>query len=343
MNVGLARFISRWNGRLLITDLLNDQGNLVIPANTILTTSHLQKIASHRIELTEHHLEQKPVETVDPILKSLEESVSQIESIFRNIRSTSIVPIFEIRQLIVPVIREATTHPRLFDLLSKLQAQDDYTYRHNISVGVIACLLGKWLGLNESELSILTIGATLHDVGKMKIPQEIINKKGRLTAAEYQTMQKHTIFGYQLIKNSAGISHRSALIALQHHEREDGSGYPFRLTGKQIDPRSKIVSVADVFHAMTSRRPYKEAFPLYIILKRMYQGTLGEFDMNILKLFTEKMMNTLVGSEVQLTDGNVAKIVMLNPLDITKPLVQIQGDFIDLSKNSTLNMVQVVG
>jgi hypothetical protein len=75
----------------------------------------------------------------------------------------------------------------------------------------------------------------------------------------------------------------------------------------------------------------------------MYQGTLGEFDMNILKLFTEKMMNTLVGSEVQLTDGNVAKIVMLNPLDITKPLVQIQGDFIDLSKSSTLNMVQVVG
>jgi HD-GYP domain-containing protein (c-di-GMP phosphodiesterase class II) len=156
-------------------------------------------------------------------------------------------------------------------------------------------------------------------------------------------MKKHTIYGYDMIKNTVGSAHRHSIVALQHHEREDGSGYPLGLTGDKLDILSKIVAVADVFHAMTSKRVYHEAIPFHQVLHKMQQDAFGKLDPTITTVFMDKIMSKTIGSETLLTDGRRGRVVMINPHNRMNPLVSVNNDFIDLSKDSSLNMLQVLG
>ncbi len=207
----------------------------------------------------------------------------------------------------------------------------------------MSSLIGRWMGLPEEELAILTMGAILHDVGKMRVPQTILNKKERLTDDEYRIMKQHTVYGYQLINECKQLNLRSALIALQHHERENGGGYPFGISGDRIDPLSKIVAIADVFHALTSDRVYRNASPFYEILHQMYTGTLGSFETGILLTFTRRIMNGLIGCKVELSDGRSGQIVMIPPMDPTRPLIQSGDAFIDLARASNVQLERIVG
>lgn len=207
---------------------------------------------------------------------------------------------------------------------------------------MISTLLGNWLNLDESELSLLTIAATLHDVGKMKVPEEILNKPGKLTYEEFEEVKKHTVYGYEIIKSTYSLTHRCALVALQHHEREDGKGYPFGLKKDKIDYLSKIVAVADVFHAMTSQRVYQDAKPFYMVVEEMRQGTFGKFDPHIVNVFLQKIMDTLVGNTAVLTDGRVGTIVMIHYEDPFNPLIQSGDEFIDLRKEVDVHLDKVL-
>jgi putative nucleotidyltransferase with HDIG domain len=328
-------------GRILSRDLFNSHGVMILPVSHRLKEEDLIRLKDHGIELEEIDIE--PLTDESKALLALEESVTTVQHIFRDIRHTGRIPVLDIRNEIMPAIVQSTEQVQVFPLLISMQAKDDYTYRHNIAVGAIASMLGRWVGLAENELSILTIGAILHDVGKMRIPELILNKKDKLTDEEFDFMKKHTIFGYEMIKECVGLSHRSALIALQHHEREDGTGYPLQLLGDQIDYLSKIVAISDVFHALTSNRAYRNASPFYEILRQMYTGSLGNFDRHILQVFTKRLMNALIGCEVELTDGRTGKVVLINPVDPTRPLIQAKDVFIDLSKEIHLHMEQIIG
>ncbi|MFC5700489.1 HD-GYP domain-containing protein [Cohnella faecalis] len=331
----------KWVGKRLGRDLFKPNGVLILNASHRLSPDDLSRLAEHGIVLSEQDIEKPKHES--EILRALEQSVSQMEDIFKNIRLKGQIPLLEIRNEVLPAIYESTENVRVFPLLLSLQAKDEYTYRHNVAVGAISSMLGRWLGLPENELAVLTVGALLHDVGKMRVPESILNKKGKLTDEEYDIMKKHTIYGYEMLQSCVGLSRRSALIALQHHERDDGTGYPLRIASDKIDYLSKIVSVADVFHALSSNRVYRAASPFYEILHRMYTGTLGPFDRAILRTFTRRLMNALVGSEVELTDGRVGKVVLINPVDPTRPLIQIGRQFLDLSREPGIRMEQIVG
>ncbi|RED64127.1 HD-GYP domain-containing protein [Cohnella lupini] len=313
----------------------------MLPIFHQLKETDFNKLTLLGIELEESDIE--PLTQEKKALQALEESVATVQHIFQDIRHSGQIPIMDIRNEIMPSIVQSTEQVHVFPLLISMQAKDDYTYRHNIAVGAIASMLGRWVGLPEDELSILTIGAILHDVGKMRVPEEILNKSDKLTEEEFEIMKKHTVFGYEMVKNCAGLSHRSALIALQHHEREDGTGYPLRIQGPQIDYLSKIVAISDVFHALTSDRVYRDASPFYEILRQMFTGSLGVFDRQILLTFTQRLMNALVGSEVELTDGTIGKVVLINPMDPTRPLIQSNETFIDLSKYNNMHMERILG
>lgn len=342
-------------GRRVKDDIYNSYGVLIIPAATELSRDHLHKLEAHRIWITEYDtyaldqpyesspFQDDPSQTVyQEHVRVIDEAVDHIKHIFDQIRVSKQVAVAEIRNEIIPIIHESTEHPNLFGLFASLQAKDDYTYRHNIGVGVISTLLGRWLNVKDADLLQLTTAATLHDVGKTKVPLEILNKPGKLTQEEYAVMKRHTIWGYEMIKETVGTTHRQALVALQHHERLDGTGYPFGIRGDKIDFFSRIVSVADVFHAMTSKRSYKDESPFYETLRQMKQNAFGEFDALVIRLFMDKMMQSLVGNEVLLTDGKKGKIVMINPHDPLHPLVHVDERFIDLSKNAALHIDKVL-
>lgn len=328
-------------GRKLRSDCYNEQGIVLLSAGHVLQEEDIAKLFQHRLTLTELHLE--PLSMQDEALKALEESVSTIQVMFEDIRNGSPIPIVDIRNEVLPAIMQSTEQIQVFPLLVSMYSKDDYTYRHNIAVGALSSLIGRWMQLSEEEMAILTMGAVLHDVGKMRVPESILNKKERLTDDEYRTMKQHTVYGYQLINECKPLNLRSALIALQHHEREDGRGYPFGISGDKIDPLSKIVAVADVFHALTSDRIYRNASPFYEILHQMYTGTLGCFETGILLTFTRRMMNGLVGCKVELSDGRSGTIVLIPPMDPTRPLIQSGDTFIDLAKASNVQMERIIG
>jgi HD-GYP domain-containing protein (c-di-GMP phosphodiesterase class II) len=332
-------------GKRINRDIFSDSGILLIPNSSIITYDHAKILEKHNIVLTSQDISPVGPYTkmkYDQLDKMIDETVWQGRLLFEEVRETKKIPIAELRQDVIPVIHEAARSEHLFDLFASLQAKDDYTYRHNIAVGVIANLIGTWMRLGQQELLQLTTAAFLHDIGKMLIPQDIINKPGKLTEEEYAVMKTHTVLGYELMKETFGITHRQALVALQHHERMDGSGYPFGLTKNRIDLFSRIVSVADIFHAMTSKRAYRNPSPFYEVLFQIEKDTFGVLDPAITRLFIEKIMNYLIGKTVLLTDGREGTILMVQAHDLTHPLIQVGNEFIDLSKDFSVHIKYIL-
>ncbi|MDH6371826.1 hypothetical protein CA600_03360 [Paenibacillus sp. VTT E-133280] len=329
-------------GKQLIANLFNDKGVFVLPALTLLSAEHIRLIHQHKITLESHDVVQ--LDSAEFFQLAIDDCTAAIENIFEQLRQNKNkrIPMLEVRNEVIPFIQQVSEKNDFYGVLAALQSKDDYTYRHNVAVGILSTLLGKWLKLKPEDLSMLTIAATLHDIGKMRIPDELLTRPGPLTAEEYQLMKKHTTYGYEMIRDTIGTNHLQALVALQHHERMDGSGYPFGVLGNRITDFSKIVAVADVFHAMTSDRFYRKASPLYEVLLQMEESVFGKLDPYICRVFINKLMQSMIGNEVELTDGRTGKIIMILATDPLRPLVNIDDDFIDLSKHRSIGIVRVI-
>lgn len=280
--------------------------------------------------------------TIQEINQNIEKASKHMENIFKYVREGGNLPLQEIQESILPTIKLATEIPHLYHLFYELNSKDEYTYRHTICVGIIANLIGKWLNLPKKDIEHLTLGATLHDIGKTKVSDEILNKPGKLTNKEYEEMKLHTVYGYDLLKDIKALDERVALIALQHHEREDGKGYPFGIDGHQINYFSKIVAIADVFHAMSSSRVYHQASPFYSVMKQMNKDAYGKLEPTIVLTFLNKMMNSLVGKRVMLTDNNVGTIIMIDPYDPIRCLIRVGDCHVDLRYNTRLQIDRII-
>ncbi|WP_019910663.1 HD-GYP domain-containing protein [Paenibacillus sp. HW567] len=338
MNNGNEQYI----GKQLADNLFNRSGVFVLPAMTLLNSEHVRLITQHRIILEPHDVIQ--LDSAAFYQLAVDECTEAMEHIFEEFRYTKSkrLPMLELRNEVIPFIQQVSEKNDFYGILAALQTKDDYTYRHNVAVGILSTLLGKWLKMKPEELSMLTTAATLHDIGKIMIPAEILTKPGPLDTEEFEVMKKHTTLGYEMIRDTVGTTHMQALVALQHHERLDGSGYPFGVLGHRITDFSKIVAVADIFHAMTSDRYYRSAAPLYEVLTQMEENVYGKLDPYICRVFINKLMQSMIGNDVVLTDGRVGKIIMILAHDPLHPLVNIGEDFIDLSKHRKLGIVRVL-
>ncbi|PLX33690.1 MAG: HD family phosphohydrolase, partial [Clostridiales bacterium] len=155
------------------------------------------------------------------------------------------------------IVNDLLSQNQIFVNMVDIKTMDNYTYEHSLSVAILSLILGVEVGLGRDELCDLCIGAMLHDVGKIFVPLEILNKPSTLTQHEYEIIRNHTVCGYDYLYNDNAVKSSSRLIALQHHEACDGTGYPNGLFPPQIHKFSKIVAIADIYDAMTSDRPYR--------------------------------------------------------------------------------------
>ncbi|WP_139996230.1 HD-GYP domain-containing protein [Paenibacillus paridis] len=332
-------------GKRMKHDILNAYGVTIVPADSVLTRESVNILINHRIDLYSLSLaeDQKPVaENSIQLGELVQQTVTISKELFESILVSRKVPLMEIRNEVLPAILQLSKNPDIFELFEAVKAKDDYVYQHNVGVGVISTLIGRWMNLDDSELSILSLAATLHDVGKIKLPLEVLNKPGKLSEVEFQLIKKHTILGYELLKGTTGLSMRIARVALQHHERVDGKGYPLGLKKENIDVFSSIVAVADIFHAMSSRRPYHEPLSFHEIVSQMSQGRFGALDPHIISLFIENMMKRLVGKQVLLTDGREGEVVYINPHNIETPLIKLADYFLDLSLERDIHIKSII-
>lgn len=191
-----------------------------------------------------------------------------------------------------------------------LKSYDNYTYYHSVNVGVLSLVMGVALGMNRTSLYKLGLGALLHDIGKVFIDRKIIDKQGPLTPEEYETVKRHPTIGYEyLLKANLDLPVSGLIGILQHHERIDGSGYPDGLVGKKINRFSRIISIADVFDAMTSDRPYRPAMMPSEVMEFLMGGAGTLFDPDLVFLFTRKVAAFPLGTCVLLSNGLTAIVV----------------------------------
>ncbi len=186
------------------------------------------------------------------------------------------------RDIIVEEIGEKIAK---IECIGQLRVYDEYTFSHTVNVSTLSSALAISLGLPESQVKDLALGALLHDVGKMRIPLQILNKPDKLTKEEFEIIKNHTVFGYQLIVNELKLSDDIAEIALHHQERYSGGGYPHGLAGNDISHFSQITSIADVYDALVSKRVYKDSILSHEALKIMTNEGSSSFNPSLLYKF----------------------------------------------------------
>ncbi|MDF2629724.1 MAG: hypothetical protein K0R39_3555 [Symbiobacteriaceae bacterium] len=193
--------------------------------------------------------------------------------------------------------------------LKDLRSADDFTLGHSVNVCVLSTLLGTVVGLSPAELKDLSMGALLHDIGKTLTPAAILGKPGPLTSAEAAIMNRHTTDGWNILKEQRDITYRAAIVALQHHERWGGGGYPEGLRGEQIFRNSRICAVADCYDAMTSDRVYRPGMSPLRALELMTGPMADFFEPDLVWHFTQSVAPYPLGSLVRITGGLQAVVV----------------------------------
>ncbi len=229
------------------------------------------------------------------------------------------------------------------DLLNEIldvKEIDEYLYNHSLNVAVISNLIGKWINLPQEDLDTLVLAGLVHDIGKLKVDPQVLNKPGKLTDEEFLEMKKHPAYSHKMLTEMGYTDQKMIKAVTLHHEKVDGSGYPLGISGDKLPIHAKILVIADIFDAMTSNRVYKERVSPFKVLEMFQNQTFGKLDYSIIMTFIKKFTEYYVGSEVQLSNGEKAKIVSLNTYELTKPLlVTDAGKFIDISKSRNIQIL----
>lgn len=256
-----------------------------------------------------------------------------IVTIFEEGRHGKSLPLKEVTALIEEICHSVSRNPSAMLSLIRLKNKDDYTYLHCVAVGVLMIALGKQMGIAEDTLRFLGMAGLLHDVGKMAVPSEILNKPGRLTDQEFAVIKTHPVSGWEMLSACADVDNMVLDVCLHHHERMDGTGYPDRLSGETLSLFARMGAVCDVYDAITSNRSYKDGWEPAVALRRMAEWQDGHLDTVVFQAFVKTVGIYPVGSLLKLKSGRLAVVVDQTSERLLQPLVKV---FFSIRSNTAI-------
>lgn len=303
-------------GMILVYTLYDNNEKVLLKANRKLTQNYINRIQQMEI-MGLYVFEDDEIGDHMPIV-SEQTRLNAIKSLKR----LNIDDCIFIANNIVEEIRESES--MIVETIN-LSTYDNYTYNHSVNVDILSVILGVACGLRDDELRKLSQAALLHDIGKTCVPIEIINKPGRLTDEEYTEVKKHPYYGYNMLRDNYEVSSVARNAILSHHENEDGSGYPRGLTKDKIHLFAKIIHVADVYDALTTKRVYKDAMNPADAMEYLMANAERMFDKKLVATFMEYVAPYPLGVQVELSTGQKALVVKNNRSMLSRPVVRLDS------------------
>jgi HD-GYP domain-containing protein (c-di-GMP phosphodiesterase class II) len=345
-------------GSYLAKTIYDNEGRVLLARDIQLTNGLLKRVQQIGIlslyindeysqneidDIIKPEIKQKAVSTIKSAFESFQK---HSESLIRNSRNVS-EKLSQAKkhenlnaaiEAAKQILNDLTGQKNVMINLVDVKSMDNYTYQHSVNVAVLSLILGIHLNLNRYEMYDLCIGAMLHDIGKVLVPKEIVQKKGQLTPQEFEIIKEHTVRGYEYIKNSPELSATARIIVLQHHEKVNGLGYPENRKSSDIYKLSKIVAIADVYDALTSDRPYRLAMSPSEALEFIMANGGTHFDYEMVRVFAKIIVPYPEGTLVRLSTNDVAVVEKTNIEFPLRPMVRIVRSEYNVNIGKTIDL-----
>lgn len=290
-----------------------------------------QQTVSNLPERTTEYQDQNTVEEEIAVVKELQKEVlSSVDEIMSSVRDDKKLDTKRAKDVVGSMTQSIVRNPNAFLWMRILKDKDSYTYSHCMDSSALAIAFGRYMGLSRGDLEDLGMGALLSDVGKMQVPEEILNKPGKLTEKEFEIVKKHVAYSVRIMQKSGGFSKAAIATAATHHERFDGSGYPRGLKGLQIPVLGRMAAIVDCYDAITSDRPYRRQISANEAVRRLYDWRDSAFQSELVEQFIQTLGTYPTGSIVELSTGQVGIVVSQNRLRRLRPKIML---ILDQDKN----------
>lgn len=333
-------------------DVIGSINDVVVSANTRVDKNIIQKLTRHNIMVVTVWEEVDFATTYFEKIRlsdgfvAFEKAYNEAMPVYKKIMNDFLesevsVPVFELMKIYSDIMGTVREKEKILDYLyNMLPTEDDLTFAHCLNSALIAGVFAEHLSLSPEETEILVQCAFFYDIGKLKLPHELIWKPGKLTPVEFAQIKTHTILGFQLIQDQP-LDDNILKATLSHHERYDGSGYPSRLHDVQINRYAAIIGIIDSYEAMTSARTYRPSkHPFQVI--DIFEQDLTKYDIEILRPIMYKIANHMVGLTVKLNNDIRGEVVLINQAKLSRPLLKDdEGTFINLMQRPDLSIVGI--
>lgn len=288
------------------------------------------------------------VNTWDNVWKVSKETIEQYtkctdgaKKILNQVAQDDTVDFVTLKEVTENLKKQFCDSYKIIGCINLFKTADSYTYTHSINVALLSALIGKWMKYGKPMQESLLVAGLLHDIGKMKVDKVILNKPDKLTDEEFNEIKRHPIYSYELLQNHTDISLETKLGILMHHERIDGSGYPYGVYNEDINDIAKVLAIADTYDAMISERPYQKKRSPFEVMQLLEESVFGKLDKKILLTFLSNIAMYYIGTYVTLNTGEIGEVVAINPSCIYRPIIRVQNRYIDMSEDFSVQIVNL--
>ncbi len=322
-------------GDVIGRSLYSDSGNLLLSKGTVLTSGLIKRIQENQIvylyvddEMSEG-IEPKGIiddETMLKSIKTIKETMKAVAKMSSNSKFQGKIPLkhyFAVENVVKDLIKALEDNKDALYTVTELMGTDMYTYKHSVNVAILSILVSQAMKYNHEMVKSIAMGGLLHDIGKARVAPEILNKADALNSDEFDEMMNHPEYGYEMVKEDQVLSAITKNIIKGHHEKKDGTGYMNGLTKENIPDYVSIITICDMYDAMTTDRCYRHRMPIHSALEILMAESVYKIDATMYRLLVDNICLYPIGSVVKLSDGREGIVMEYRRVNPTRPKLKL--------------------